>query len=83
VHVLLCQGRTIEIEWDRGSLDGDPALTMYVERCAERRRVVPVEPDGALVAVCLSDWDTVASVIRDVLEPRSVDVENGEEVVVQ
>jgi hypothetical protein len=76
VHVLFCQGSRVELEWQEGSLRGNPALVMYVERCAERRRVVPSGPHGSLAAVCLSDWDTVASVVRDLFETGSVDVEN-------
>jgi hypothetical protein len=81
VHVLFVQGKPVELRLEDGTLSGDPALMMYVERCAESQRVVPVEPDGALSAVSLSDRDSIVSVVRDVLEPRSVQVENGEEHV--
>lgn len=76
VHVLFCQGRRIELAWRHGSIDGDPALVIYVEGCAEKGRVVPTGPDDSLVAVSLDDWDSIASVLHDVFEPGSVDVED-------
>jgi hypothetical protein len=81
VHVLFSQGQTVELEWDDGALRGDPALVMYVQRCAERRQVVPIDAEGTMVTVDLKDWDSVSSVVKDVLESRSIDVENGEDVL--
>ena len=75
VHVLFSQGRYVELRCEEGVLSGDPALVMFVERFA----VVPVEPDGALLPVSTSHPETIVSLIRDVLEPRSVEVENGDE----
>jgi hypothetical protein len=79
VHVLFSQGRYVELRCEEGVLSGDPALVMFVERFAERGWVVPVEPDGALLSVSTSHPETIVSLIRDVLEPRSVEVENGDE----
>ena len=76
VHVLFSQGSRVELGWFEGSLSGDPALDIYVQRCADLLKAVPTGPDGTLVTVDLADWDTVAAVVRDVLEPGSVDVEN-------
>lgn len=74
VHVLFSQGRRIELGWQNGSVDGDPALVFYVETCATKRNVVPIGPGDSLVAVSLDDWDSIVSVVRDVFEPDSVDV---------
>jgi hypothetical protein len=76
VHVLLSQGSRVELGWLEGSLTGDPALVMYVQRCADLGMAVPTASDGTLVTVDLADWDPVAAVVRDVLEPGSIDVEN-------
>jgi len=81
VHVLFCQGRPVELRWRQGSIEGDPALVMYVERCAERERAVPVDEQGPLVPVRLNDWDTVASVVGEVLESSTIDAPQGEDFV--
>ena len=79
VHVLFIQGRRVELVWRAGEISGDPALVMYVQRCVDRRRLVPTEPDGALVPVTLEDGDSVAACVRDVVEGNSFGVEEDEE----
>jgi hypothetical protein len=52
---------------------------MYVERCARGGDLAPAGSEGGLI-VALSDWDSVAEVVRNVLEPGSIDVEIEEAV---